>query len=109
MTTHPNDATTTLVVGHRRDPAGDHALAVAAGLGRRLQARIHIVHVVDTRDYPADSDAADWEEQCQQELTEQRGRVELMLTDVELDWTYEARRGDPPPSWPGRPRNTTPC
>jgi len=95
MTTHPNDASTTLVVGHSNDAAGDHALAVAADLGRRLQARIHVVHVVDIRDYPADSDTANWEEQGQQKLSEQRGRVARMLTDVELDWTYEARRGEP--------------
>jgi nucleotide-binding universal stress UspA family protein len=95
MTTDPKDATTTLIVGYSNDAAGDHALAVAADLGRRLPARIHVVHVVDIHDYPVDIDTAGWEEQCRQELAEQRGRVAHMLTDLELDWTYEARRGDP--------------
>ena len=95
MTTNMNNVVATLVVGHSNDPAGDHALVVAAGLGRRLKARLHIVHVVDIHDYPADSDAADWEERCRHELSEQRRRVALMLADVELDWTHDVRRGDP--------------
>jgi nucleotide-binding universal stress UspA family protein len=96
MATNPNDTgTTTLVVGHCNDPTGDHALAVAADLGRRLHARLHVVHVIETSDYPPDSDAAEWDELCRQELSEQRERVELMLTDTELSWTYELRRGDP--------------
>jgi nucleotide-binding universal stress UspA family protein len=96
MATNPNDtATATLVVGHCNDPIGDHALAVAADMGRRLPARLHIVHAIETSDYPPDSDAADWEEQCQRELSEQRERVELLLTDAKLSWTYELRRGDP--------------
>ncbi|HEY4420132.1 MAG TPA: universal stress protein [Pseudonocardia sp.] len=95
MTPNADDAPTTLVVGHSNDPAGDHAVAVAASLGRRLHARLLIVHVIETSDYPADSDAADWEEECQRQLSDQRGRVERMLGDVELGWTYETRRGDP--------------
>jgi nucleotide-binding universal stress UspA family protein len=95
MTHHPDDAVTTLVVGHSRDPSSDHALAVAADLGRRLHARLHVVHVVDIGDYPIDIDAADWEERGQQELAAQRVRVERILADAGLGWTYEARRGDP--------------
>ena len=95
MTNHPDDAVTTLVVGHSRDPSSDHALAVAADLGRRLRARLHVVHVVDIGDYPIDIDAADWEEQGQQKLAAQRNRVERILDDTGVGWTYEACRGDP--------------
>jgi nucleotide-binding universal stress UspA family protein len=95
MTSPPDGAPATLVVGHSNDPAGDHAVAVAADLGLRLRARLHVVHVVETSDYPADSDAADWEERCLGELSEQRGRVEGLLSETGPDWTYEARRGDP--------------
>jgi nucleotide-binding universal stress UspA family protein len=95
MTNQPDDVGPTLVVGHSRDPSSDHALAVAADLGRRLDARLHVVHVVDIGDYPSDIDAADWEERGQQELAAQRARVERTLADTGLGWTYEARRGDP--------------
>jgi nucleotide-binding universal stress UspA family protein len=70
MTPHRDDAATTLVVGHSNDPAGDYALIVAADLAQRLHARLHIVHVVETGDYPADCDTADWDEQCRQQLSQ---------------------------------------
>ena len=95
MTEHSDDAVTTLVVGHARDPSGDRALAVAADLGRRLHAGLHVVHVVDVGDYPIDIDAADWEERGRHELAAQRGRVERSLADSGVAWTYEVRRGDP--------------
>jgi nucleotide-binding universal stress UspA family protein len=94
MSNQPDDAVTTLVAGHSRDPSSDHALVVAVDLGRRLHARLHVVHVVDIGDYPIDIDAADWEERGQQELAAQRDRVERILAGAGLGWTYEARRGD---------------
>lgn len=95
MTTDPDGAAATLVVGHSDDPTGDHALVVAADLGRRLHARLHVVHVIEAGDYPADSDAADWEAGAWQQLAVQRRRVEQMLTETGLPWSYETRRGDP--------------
>ncbi|WP_433290441.1 universal stress protein [Pseudonocardia sp. CA-142604] len=85
----------TLIVGHCRDTASDHALAVAAELGRRLGAQLHVVHAVVLDDYPIDPDAADWEEQGEQTLVEERHQVEAALTRSGLAWTYQSCRGNP--------------
>jgi nucleotide-binding universal stress UspA family protein len=85
----------TLVVGHCRDTASDHALAVAAELGRQLGAQLHVVHVVVLDDYPIDPDAADWEEQGERILTEERHHVEAALIRTGLPWTYQSCRGNP--------------
>jgi nucleotide-binding universal stress UspA family protein len=95
MTKHTDDGVTTLVVGHSRDLSSDHALAVAADLGRRLHARLHVVHMVDSGDYPIEIDGADWEGQIDQDLPAQRERVERILAGAGLGWTYEARNGNP--------------
>jgi nucleotide-binding universal stress UspA family protein len=85
----------TLVIGHSRDPSSDFALATAVDLARRLGGRLHIVHVLEIEDYPADSDAADWGQRGAAALAEQRRRVEARLRDAGVPWTYEDRRGDP--------------
>lgn len=95
MTEHPGPTATTLVVGHSPDPGGDHALGAAADLARRLGARLHVVHVVTLDDYPIDPDAADWEQQAEYALAEQRDRVVQALADRGAAWEYETRRGDP--------------
>jgi nucleotide-binding universal stress UspA family protein len=87
--------TNTLVVGHCRDSSSDHALAVAAELGRRLGAQLHVVHAVVLDDYPIDPDGADWEEQGERTLTEERHDVEAALMRTGLPWTYQACRGSP--------------
>jgi nucleotide-binding universal stress UspA family protein len=85
----------TLIVGHCRDSSSDHALAVAAELGRQLGAQLHVVHAVVLDDYPIDPDAADWEERGEQTLAEERHHVEAALTRTGLPWTYQACRGNP--------------
>jgi nucleotide-binding universal stress UspA family protein len=87
--------TSTLVIGHCRDSASDHALDVAAELGRRLGAQLHVVHVVVLDDYPSDPDAADWEERGARNLSEERHHVEAALARTGLPWTYQFRRGNP--------------
>ena len=87
--------TATLIVGHCRDSSSEHALAVAAELGRRLGARLHVVHAAVLEDYPVDPDAADWEEQGERTLAEERHHVEAALTRTGLPWTYQSCRGNP--------------
>ncbi|MBM7790361.1 universal stress protein [Tenggerimyces flavus] len=58
-----------LVVGYDRHPAAQRALRAAADLAVLLQAHVVVVHVVDAEDYPIDSDAADWEEHAEQDVT----------------------------------------
>jgi nucleotide-binding universal stress UspA family protein len=93
--TDPEPAMPTLILGHGRDPSSDHALTVAADLGRRLGARLHVVHAICLEDYPIDPDAADWEEQGAAAVAEERRHVEHLLADAPLQWSYEARRGEP--------------
>lgn len=85
----------TVVVGHRRDPSSERALVVAMDLGRRLNAQLRVVHVVELSDFPDDSDSADWEQRGEEALDQQRYRVERTLADYKLDWDYEVRRGNP--------------
>jgi nucleotide-binding universal stress UspA family protein len=87
--------TGTLVVGHCRDTASDHALAVAAELGHRLGAQLHVVHAVVLDDYPVDPDAADWDEQGEQALMDEREQVEAALARTDLPWSYQSCRGNP--------------
>lgn len=87
--------TGTLILGYCRDSSSDRALAVAAELGRRLGAQLHVVHAVVLEDYPIDPDAADWEEQGERNLGEERHHVEAALTRTGLPWTYQSCRGSP--------------
>ena len=57
--------------------------------------RLHVVHVIEIKDYPVDSDAADWEQQGAAVIAEQRRRVEARLGDAGVPWSYEDRHGDP--------------
>jgi nucleotide-binding universal stress UspA family protein len=88
-------ATPTLFVGHGRDPSSDHAVTVAADFARRLGARLHVVHAICLDDYPTDPDAADWEEQGAAAVAEQHRHVEELLADIPVQWSYEARHGEP--------------
>ncbi|GJF02431.1 hypothetical protein PSD17_13940 [Pseudonocardia sp. D17] len=87
-------ATTSLVLGHSRDPVADDALRVAADLARRLHAHLHVVHGVDLSDYPVDPDRPDWEEEARRALAAQRRRVAAVLAGSPGSWTYHAGHGD---------------
>lgn len=86
---------THLVLGHDRHPRSEAALSVAADLTRRLHAHLHVVHGIDLADYPIDPDAADWEQQAQHALTDQRRQVTAALVGCHTGWSYHAWRGDP--------------
>jgi len=86
---------TALVVGHSRDPASQEALRVARDLASRLGARLHVVHGITLGDYPIDPDAADWDEQAERTLAQQRRQVQTALATFRPGWTYRAIRGDP--------------
>lgn len=84
-----------LVLGHDRHPHSEAALSVAADLTRRLHAHLHVVHGIDLADYPIDPDAADWEQQAQDALADQRRQVTAALVDCHTGSSYHAWRGDP--------------
>jgi nucleotide-binding universal stress UspA family protein len=84
-----------LVVGHSRDPASQEALRVARDLARRLGACLHIVHGITLSDYPVDPDAADWDEEAERTLAQQRKQVQTALATFRQGWTYSVTRRDP--------------
>lgn len=87
--------TPSLVVGWDRTAASRCALDVATDLATRLGAHLHVVHVVDLRDYPVDPDSADWEQAGQSQLDNERDEVTAHLSAWDGDWTYHLERGDP--------------
>jgi nucleotide-binding universal stress UspA family protein len=89
------DPDVTLVVGFAHDDVSRTALTVAANLAGRLAARLVVVHVVDLDDYPIDPEAADWEEQAQRTLREERRTVQQALVGHRFGWSYEAHSGHP--------------
>lgn len=89
------DAHTTLVMGFDLSPVSQCALEVAADLARRLDAHLHVVHVIDLCDYPIDPDGANWEEQAEEALAMEQATVRATLSTFEVRWTYHAWRGDP--------------
>ena len=90
MTAQPS-----LVLGYDRTPQSRYALSVATDLATRLDAHLHVVHVVDLRDYPIDPDSADWEEQGRAALADEVEQARAALAGWSGQWTYHQKRGDP--------------
>jgi len=85
----------TLLVGHGRDPSSDRALLAAVDLGRRLGAKLHVVHVVDAHDYPLNTDAPDWGQRGEEAVAAEQAHVEHLLACSPVEWSYEALHGEP--------------
>lgn len=84
-----------LVVGYAPDEVGEAALGVAVDLARRLDAHLHVVHVVDLHDYPTDPDRSDWEDEGEAAVARIEDRVRTTLAAQPAGWTYHAWRGAP--------------
>ncbi|MCV7426129.1 universal stress protein [Mycobacterium montefiorense] len=84
-----------IVLGWDRQRGSAAALAVAADLAQRLDARLHVVHVADTGDMPIDPDAADWEQQINQRLRDDEASARSFLDRLVVDWTYHSAHGQP--------------
>ncbi|MCE6996387.1 universal stress protein [Saccharothrix sp. S26] len=86
-----------LVVGFDGQAASLAALRTAADLARRLGADLHVVHGVDVRDYPIDSDAAVevWEGHAREALEHLLVLVREALARHPGRWTYHAWNGEP--------------
>lgn len=83
-----------MVVGWDLHPNSSAALRFAVVMAQRLDAHLHVVHVVDVDDLPIDPDAWNWEEQLDQRLTEDATTARTLL-DHHAHWTYHAARGRP--------------
>jgi len=66
-------------------------------LASRLDAALYVIHAVNLEDYPIDMDAADWEQQAEAALAEQREAVRSVLAGHRGPWRYEAWSGEPGP------------
>ncbi|MFF0545166.1 universal stress protein [Nocardia thailandica] len=90
----PTPATTHLVVGydeHRGRAALTHAIALAA----RLDAHLHVVHVVDTYDTPVDPDTDDWEQRTGARAEAERAHACAELAALPGNWSFYTAHGDP--------------
>lgn len=82
----------TIVVGFDCSAASLLALRAAADLGRRLGARLAVVHAIDLADYPVDPDAGDWEMQAKEALAAEREVVATELAGYETGWVHRCLR-----------------
>jgi len=87
--------TTALVVGHDRQLESLAALNVAKDFANRLNATLHIVHVVDLSDFPIDPDSADWDSYERERLAAEQSMVIESMQDHPRAWSYYVGRGDP--------------
>ncbi|WP_024793718.1 universal stress protein [Tomitella biformata] len=84
-----------LVVGYDRHPASRSALAFAADLAGRLDAGLHVVHVVDDEDVPVDPDSDDLEAATAGRAEWARAAADAQLAEFAGAWTYYSRHGRP--------------
>jgi nucleotide-binding universal stress UspA family protein len=86
-----------LVVGWDRQPASTAALRFAIGLAERLNAHLHVVHIVDVDDLPIDPDAWDWGQQIDAALATDAESARALLDQLGVaNWTYRTVHGRPP-------------
>lgn len=81
-----------IVVGLDRRASSRAALAFAAQLADRLDARLHVVHVVDDADMAVDPDSADAEDTAAGPV---RADAVAALADFDGRWDFHRRHGDP--------------
>ncbi|QHE73655.1 universal stress protein (plasmid) [Rhodococcus sp. ZPP] len=91
----PTPAVCHLVVGFDRHPASHAALTYAMDLAGRLDAFLHVAHIVDIDDMPIEPDRDDWEERFADSVEQQRREACTMLATMPGNWAYYSREGDP--------------
>ena len=97
---------TQMVLGWDLHPNSFAALRFAVVMAQRLDAHLHVVHVVDVDDLPIDPDAWNWEEQLDQRLTEDATTARTLLdqpTRIGLTTLHADDQAMSLPTWPRRP------
>lgn len=84
-----------LVVGFDQHPASRAALTYAIDIAGRLNAFLHVAHVVDTDDLPIDPDSNDWEQRIADAVEQERREACAMLAAMAGNWAYHSEEGDP--------------
>lgn len=84
-----------LVVGFDRHPASRAALDYAIDLAARLDAFLHVAHIVDTDDLPIDPDSAYWEQAITNTVEQERRDACTLLDHASGPWAYYSRPGRP--------------
>lgn len=93
--TDPAAARSHLVVGFDRHPSSHVALGYAIDLAGRLDAFLHVAHVVDTDDLPIDPDSAYWEQTITDNIEHDRRDACARLEHAPGPWAYYSRPGRP--------------
>ncbi len=87
------DAHAALVIGWNRHPGSVVALRYAVRLAQRLDAHLHVVHIVDLDDEPLDPDAPNWDELFDTTVNEAALEARELLNAVPASWTYHSGHG----------------
>ncbi|WP_244332240.1 universal stress protein [Gordonia polyisoprenivorans] len=87
---------TALVVGRNRHPDSVAAVRFAVMLARRLDAHVHVVHIVDLDDEPLDPDAPDWDQQFAATVDRDALAARDLLDTLPASWTSTVDTGRPP-------------
>ncbi|MCD2197341.1 universal stress protein [Actinomycetospora endophytica] len=84
-----------IVLGYAEGEHSDTILGLAADLATRLNATLHVVHIVDLTDYPLSSDDPDWDRKAAEHLAQEQRDVQTALAASPTSWTYHAAHGSP--------------
>ncbi|MUM17649.1 universal stress protein [Mycobacterium sp. CBMA271] len=82
-----------LVVGWDRQPPSTAALRFATDLAGRLNACVHVVHILDMDDEPLDPDTDSWESQSQEAVSAAEARAREELAGRDVRWEYHRAHG----------------
>ncbi|NDV09404.1 universal stress protein [Rhodococcus sp. IEGM 248] len=91
----PTPAECHLVVGFDSHPASHAALTYALDLAGRLNAFLHVAHIVDIDDMPIEPDRDDWEQRYADAVEAERTEACAMLAALPGNWAYYSREGNP--------------
>ena len=100
MATQPPAQSTTklpvgcIVVGYDRHPASAAALVMAGSIASAMNARLHVVHVVDLGDAYPNIDDPSWEALTQAAVDEEQRVAESAVEGLDVQWTYQTARGE---------------
>src|SRR5690606_13977193 len=84
-----------LVVGITRHQSSLAALHRGMDLAVRLDAFLHVAHIVDADDLPVDPDRDDWDEAIADAVRRERRHACDLLASLPGNWAYYSRPGNP--------------